>query len=487
MRRLLLLVCFVFLLDAAPAAAQSPAGCVSSGFNVEPSWSQAKVRAGQGVTLKVVASQPGGTACDMTATTVTLAMPGTNGDPSATATSLAENASYPYNMAPTTLGQVPYTVPANPSFAQAKARVTVSGLVMNKPGGSAFTTTREVALPIVAPKLGLAITADPATGTVPLTVVYHFTLTNLGAPADPLGSVQLAHQYCTPAYESGDTTPDNAIGATETWRYSCTRVFGAVGTYSATSGAAAISSSDGGGVEATPVTTVVSVVAPSQSAGHLTLMTLASPASGFAPLSVLYNYSVRNDSSASVPISNLTVVDAGCSPVTTLAANIPLAVGASRVFNCSRVFGSVGTFGSGAIASGTDATTGLTVSSAQVSTEITTVAAPAATASPTPVATPGPVVGAAPTPTPAPAAKPSTRVVFTAAGRFARPCRGTIKLTLKAGTKVLARKSVKPSSKCSYRVRFDIARTRLGKATRVTAGAKLGKRSKTQRLSVPKT
>jgi hypothetical protein len=78
-------------------------------------------------------------------------------------------------------------------------------------------------------------------------------------------------------------------------------------------------------------------------------------------------------------------------------------------------------------------------------------------------------------------------VTFTASGRFARPCRGRVALTLKVGTKTIARKSAKPTRTCRYRARFDVARTRLGKATRVTVTARLAKSTKTQRFSVPST
>jgi hypothetical protein len=78
-------------------------------------------------------------------------------------------------------------------------------------------------------------------------------------------------------------------------------------------------------------------------------------------------------------------------------------------------------------------------------------------------------------------------VSFTASGRFARPCRGRVALTLKVGTKTIARKSVKPTRTCRYRARFTVARSRLGKATRVTATARLAKSTKTQRLSIPST
>lgn len=91
------------------------------------------------------------------------------------------------------------------------------------------------------------------------------------------------------------------------------------------------------------------------------------------------------------------------------------------------------------------------------------------------------------TPTATPISRPSKRVVFPAvSARFARPCNGHVALTLKAGKKVVARRTVKPDRNCRYRVRFDILRSRLGGARTVTVTARLGTRTVTHRLATPR-
>ena len=80
----------------------------------------------------------------------------------------------------------------------------------------------------------------------------------------------------------------------------------------------------------------------------------------------------------------------------------------------------------------------------------------------------------------------SKRAVFPyVSSRFARPCSGRVALTLKAGKKVVARKTVKPDRNCRYRVRFDVLRSRLGSARNVTVTARLGKRTITHHLKTP--
>jgi hypothetical protein len=302
-------------------------------------------------------------------------------------------------MGSVTLPGVPWTVALDPGVTAATARVSVNGTLRDSAGGSALALSKSLGLSIVAPKLGLAVTAEPATGTAPLDVTYGFALTNVGTPPEPLQAVQVAHPFCAPAYASGDTNADNAIDAGETWRYACTHRFETAGDHTSTANAVAISTSDGRGVSATPVSTLVRVDAP-PALGQLTLTTVATPAGGFAPLDVTYAYTVRNDGTGAV--RDVTVADGGCSPVTTTADNTPLAPGATRTFTCTRLLGTAGTFTAGALASGIDVTSGRRVTSATITTDVTT------TAAPTPVATVRPDAQPTPTATPKPTATIST-------------------------------------------------------------------------------
>jgi hypothetical protein len=393
MRRLLVLLGVLLAVPTAPASAQqTPAGCTSSRFGVDISWNPGKGRVGLPSTVSVAVSQSGAGACDVSDVTIDLQLPGADGAPSATLTRLVTGATYAHDMGSVTLPGVPWTVALDPGVTTATARVSVSGTLRDSTGGSPFTLFKTISHPIVAPRLGLAVTAEPATGAAPLDVTYRFALTNLGTPPEPLSAVKLAHPFCAPVYASGDANADNALDDGETWLYACTHRFATGGDHVSTTNAVATSTSDGRRVDASSVDTLVRLDAPS-ALGQLTLTTVATPAGGFAPLDVTYTYTVRNDGTGAV--GDVTVADGGCSPVTTTAGNTPLAPGATRTFTCTRLLGTAGTFTAGALASGIDVTSGRRVSSATITSEVTTTEVPA------PVATVRPAATATPTPRPA--------------------------------------------------------------------------------------
>lgn len=287
MRKLLSLVIVFLVLPAVPASAQSPSGCTSSSLALTTLWTPAKGRVGMGSTLTVRVTQPGGTACDVSGVTIRAALPGPDGQPSATTSLLADNVTYSRDMAPVTFS-MPWTVALDPGVTTATARVTLSGRTQDVPGGSPLELLKPHAMSIIAPKLGFVVAADPPAGTAPFDVTYRFALTNDEPAGDPLTQVAIAHPsaFCTPGNRSGDTNGDNALDTGETWRYTCTRRFTAPGDYTTTSAASAIAS-DGRDVTSGNVNTTVNVQA-GPALGNLTLSTVADPASGFAPLTVAH-------------------------------------------------------------------------------------------------------------------------------------------------------------------------------------------------------
>ena len=391
MRKLLVLIGLLFVLPAAPASAQSPAGCTANRLDVSATWSPAKGRLGLASTLSVSVAQTGAGACDVSGVTIRVALPGVDGQPSAASTVVAAGANFPAGMPSITVATLPWVVALNPGVTVATARVDVVGTLRDTPIGSPLTVSELQGVPIAAPKLGFTVAAEPATGTAPLDVTYRFALTNQGEPADPLTAVALAHPYCTPVLGSGDSDGDAAIDAAETWRYACTHRFATPGDYTSTSNATAISTSDDRPVSAASVNTLVRAIA-GEPLGALTLTTVASPTSGFAPLGVTYTYTVRNTGTGAV--REVTVADGGCSPVATTGGATPLAAAQTRTYTCSRLFDTVGTFSADAFATGIDEFTLRRVNSAQITTDVTTAAAPAAT--PVPTASPDPSLSARP-------------------------------------------------------------------------------------------
>jgi uncharacterized repeat protein (TIGR01451 family) len=482
-----------FGLVTPPANAhQSPPGCFANGLDVNVIRDRTTVRPGQSVNYTVKASNAGAGACDITNATITFAPPGADGTPSSTPMTLASGLDLPAGSVERVITTVPWVANVNAGVTDAAAQVSMAGVLHDAPVDHMTNIVKGLGTTIVDPKLGLTVTASPPSGASPLSVTYHFALTNLGtgAPA-PLTIPLVNFPLCTPAvYATGDTDLDGAIDSGETWDLTCTHVFAGPGDYTATTVASAIAF-DGLPVTTTAPALTVHVTVPVSTA-HLTLTKVASPSSGVAPLAVTYTYTVLNDG-PSTPISGITVNDAGCAPVTTSAPNTPLAAAASRTFTCSTVY-AAGTYTSSAIASGTDTVTNTLVSSALSSTQITATLPtdPDPTATPTATATPLPSEPTAtPTPTPIATAGPtptlSSRLTFAYTGRFspARSCRGTVTLALKAGTKTLATKRVKLDSKCRYKVDFAVLRGRLGVAKKVTVTAKAGTRTASRQLIVP--
>ena len=111
------------------------------------------------------------------------------------------------------------------------------------------------------------------------------------------------------------------------------------------------------------------------------------------------------------------------------------------------------------------------------------VAAPTPEPTPTPEETQAPVsepVPAATTPPPAPArsATPSSRIVIPFQSGYkvpglprAKACTGKITLTLRKGSRVLARRSVRLNRRCRFGATFQIARSRIGAARSLTVVA----------------
>ena len=150
-------------------------------------------------------------------------------------------------MPSTTVATLPWVVALNPGVTVATARVELVGTLQDvlKYAGRDLQGAQPADRRAEARLHRRGRTGD---GTAPLDVTYRFALTNQGVPPDPLSSVTLAHPYCAPVYESGDTDADDAIDAAETWRYACTYRFATPGDFTSTSNAVAISASDGRGV-----------------------------------------------------------------------------------------------------------------------------------------------------------------------------------------------------------------------------------------------
>lgn len=494
MSRILLVAFAFFLIAAAPAAADRlPGACVTNGLQLDVAWDQSVVRNGDPVhfTVRVRNDDPG--VCNVSGATITVQLPGPTGTASGQIVTLASNASYPAGTGLTVVGSVPYTVAVDAGVSAVAMRASATFTVHDGPPDSTGTIQRGLATNVSQPALSLAVTPTPANGPAPLNVTLNYVLANTSSTAVPISNPTISDGGCSPLVRgSGDTNANNLLDTGEGWHYSCAVTFDRPGQSGSTPTAAGTSTVDQRQVLAPAGAWSVTATAPPRP--HLTLTKTATPETEIAPFVATYTYSVLNDSDpAARPVSDVTVQDAACAPVTRTSGDAELNRGEVWTFSCSEQILNAGTYTSGAVAYGRDTFDGAQIGSQPASATITAGLAPA-------VVLPGPTTQSpSPSPTPTPTTvdddesltpattRPSTRVKFSYTGRL-RPvtaCRGNVTLTLKAGTKKVATKKVRLDRNCRFKVSFDVARSRLNSATRVTVTAKLGKRTATRHLSVP--
>jgi hypothetical protein len=193
-------------------------------------------------------------------------------------------------------------------------------------------------------------TASPAsaiiTDTTSVNVTYRYNETNDGDV--PLTNVSVTDPSCSPLSRLADNpgNNDNILDPGESWFFECVKTFSSPGNYTNVAL----------GTGTAPDGTVVTFPADPDERSEVTveidrastiLAKTASPTSGTAPLTVTYTYSETND--GTVPLTNVSVTDSSCSPLSRLADNPGnndniLDPGESWFFECVNTFNSPGTF-----------------------------------------------------------------------------------------------------------------------------------------------
>jgi hypothetical protein len=137
-------------------------------------------------------------------------------------------------------------------------------------------------------------------------VTYTYTVRNTGTVA--MSSITLTDDKCTPVnFVSGDTNSDSKLDTTETWTYQCAITLNLTTTNTATA------SGQANGFTATDTasaTVVVNAPLPPPLVHMVKIPSVLVVTSGGA---VIYTYTVTNPGTAT--LSNLSVVDDKCSPV----------------------------------------------------------------------------------------------------------------------------------------------------------------------------
>jgi uncharacterized repeat protein (TIGR01451 family) len=494
--RSLLLALAIFATAAAPAAAQSdPPGCVNSDLQLAVTANKITARPGESVNFTVTASNNSAGACTITDATVVLHLPSATGTRTGEVKTLTTTGSFAPGASNTVVGTVPYTVAVNAGVTALAVLAEADFTAHTGDGNETDTAKSSTGVTVTQPALTLTATPSPTSGIVPLTSTVNYLLTNTSTTPAAMSNVVIIDPGCNGVTRGGGDTNGNALlDKGESWAYSCRLTLQRASEVRANVSASATNPVDQGLVAAPTVPWTVTGTAPPRP--HITLAKTADPSSGVAPFNTTYTYTVTNDSDPNArPVDDVQIDDAGCSPAFADTPNDSLTAGEHLVFHCLYFLASPINLTASAFANGVDTYDGVRVYSNQATTSVTATASPVVVPAPEPTVVPTATPTPAPTNpsvapgTPNPATKPSTRVKFAYTGRFspAKSCRGTVALTLTAGKKRVATKKVKLDSKCRFKVSFDVARTRLAKATKVSVTAKAtGKHTATKRLTVPK-
>jgi uncharacterized repeat protein (TIGR01451 family) len=494
----LLLALALFAIAAAPAAAHvDPPGCVNSDLQLNVTADRTAVRPGEAINFFVSASNNSPGACNITGATVTLRLPGATGTSTGELKTLTTTGSYAASTAGIAVGTVPYTVAVNTGVSALAVRANASFTAHTGAADEADTAQRSLGVPVTQPSLTLSATPSPSSGIVPLASTVCYLLKNTSSTAVGVTNPTIVDGGCaTVTRTGGDTNANNVLDSGEGWTYTCKLNLTRPSEVRATVIANGLDNVDGRTVSAPNASWTVTASAPPLP--HITLTKTADPANGIAPFTTTYTYTVFNDSDAdAMPVTDVAIVDLGCSPAVAATPDDSLALGEQLVLTCSSQMAFGGSMTYSSFATAKDSYNGATISSNTATTTVSASAPavvnpgadttiPTGTPAPSPTSTPTSPSGT----TPVPATKPSTRVKFAYTGRFspARSCRGKVSLTLIAGKKKVAVKKVKLDNRCRFKVSFDVARSRLAKATKVTVTAKAtGKKTASRRLTVPKT
>ena len=224
----------VVLATPGPADAhQSPAGCTTSGVNVQFGGDINTVhRNGDVISVIPRVSNNAANVCDVTDATITIRFPKADGSPNGSSEVVATGLDLPAGTAPITLPAAHHTVNFNDGVFRGPVEARINGTFhwvgTHTPG--AFIVGLETPLVTTKPHATIAVTPTPAVGDAPLGVTYKYEVTN-DSPHDPEpGAVDpniyepvLTDDRCSPipATHTGDTNMNNVMERGETWVYTC--------------------------------------------------------------------------------------------------------------------------------------------------------------------------------------------------------------------------------------------------------------------------
>ena len=239
-----------------PAVAhQSPAGCNTSGVNMQMGGNIGGIlRNGDKVKLTPTIRNDANNVCDVTDATIVAQFPAADGSPNGPEKVVATGVNLPAGTPPTALPLVEHTIDFNPGVFRGEVKLKLSGtfhwIGTHNPGPMGSSGRDAV---ISRPHATITVTPAPAMGDAPLAVTYSYAVKN-DSPEDPapgdtspsIRDITLTDDRCgtVPPSHTGDTNSNGVMETTETWTYTCTTTLPG-GTFTNNVSMEAISARDG--------------------------------------------------------------------------------------------------------------------------------------------------------------------------------------------------------------------------------------------------
>jgi len=225
------------LIGAVPASAhQNPLNCDSNSPSLRVARDRPLVRVGESVTYTVYAANPGATACDITNLAIYLQLPGADGQPVASLTTIAQGLDLPSNTPERQVGRVSTVLNVNPGVTDAIARASTTGVLHDSVNDHDAAISKTIGTTIVTPGIEVTKVGSIRNGAAPQDVTYTFTVYNRSQPPVPLDNVTVSDSLCpgTVGPISGDVNGDRRLDPGDAWVYTCTMNHPVAGVYNNT-------------------------------------------------------------------------------------------------------------------------------------------------------------------------------------------------------------------------------------------------------------
>ncbi|MDA0181323.1 hypothetical protein OJ997_13535 [Solirubrobacter phytolaccae] len=220
---------------------------------------------GEIVTYTVNITNVGPFACEVRDVNLTFTFPGPDGTPDPSTTiPIVTGATYVSGTPRTLVATLRHKLALNPGVTRTQARVNIThGWLQDLAGAfDPITDQRFVSTNVAAPTITIDKKGSIESGVAPQNVTYTYDVTTTASIPIPLKNVGVKDDLCSsPTYASGDDG-DGQLEQGEVFRFTCTTLHQAPGTYTNTAYACALSVFDDREVCSPPDTWTVVLTPP---------------------------------------------------------------------------------------------------------------------------------------------------------------------------------------------------------------------------------